>query len=161
MNLITLLNRFEFYATQNKSLRHNANIKEQRAYVNFDWEELAAAVETSVKFPCLFLQTPEVEKEGTQDTLTENFELTFMVFDFLADGDFKNKGNILQSCKNIADAIYNRMQMDAPELYDSEISKTQEGTIKASGLIGWSVTLGFTHGYDGSVNTTQWLDLDI
>ena len=160
MDLLALLNRFEYYTIQNKSLRHNPAIKEDTAFVNFDWEELAAAVETAVKFPCLFLQTPDIEKDGQdQDNLTETYEVTFMVLDHLADGDYANKPTLLQNCKTITDSIYNRMQQDAGEIFDSEISKTQEGAMKASGLIGWSVTLAFTQGYNRTVDNTQWLDL--
>jgi hypothetical protein len=160
MDLLALLNRFQFYAIQNKSLRHNPAVPAETAFVNFDWEELSAAVETAVKFPCLFLQTPDIEKDGLdQDSLHETYELTFMVLDFMADGDYANKPIILQKCKTITDSLYNRMQVDAGVIFDSEMSKTQEGAMKATGLIGWSVTLAFNQGYDRTVDNTQWLDL--
>lgn len=159
MDLLSLINRFSYYAQKHKTLIHNPAVKADTAFIKYDWDDLNAAVENAVKFPCLFLETPAIEKDGNQDNVHETYEITFMVLDKYDDGDFDAKTVLLQKCKTITDDIYCRMQADAPEFFESEMSKTQEGSIAKIGLTGWVVTLSFTISINASVNAAKWGDL--
>lgn len=163
MDLVSLQNRFEFYAQKSKAIAHIPNDKVNRAFITFDMENMAIALATGLKFPCLFLEIPSTEKEGLNDNVFENIESTFMVLKRFKDGDALAKTTITQECKTICDKIYNRILADASDFYESQLTKTSEGIVTASAtsgnLIGWMVAFGFTNAYNAEVNANDWEDL--
>jgi len=158
MDIEEFVNRFEFYAQQNKNLRHIPNDERNTAFLNFDFEDIHAALKNGLKFPCLFLQTPSFSKAGESDSKYEEVESAFMV---LMPKDNLSKAVITHQCKTIADQIYNRINTDAPTLFGSQITKTDEGIIGplTDGLFGWVVTFNLDQGYDAEVKATDWEDL--
>lgn len=162
MDLKTLENRFEFYAQNSKAIAHIPGDKYGKAFTTFDMENMATAISTGLKFPCLFLEIPSTEKEGLNDNLVENIETSFMVLKRWPQGDPNSKTQITQDCKTICDQIYNRILADAPELFESQLTKTAEGIVTSNNsdtLIGWVVAFGFTQAYDGEVKPNDWEDL--
>jgi hypothetical protein len=160
MDLLLLEKRFEHYAVYNKALLHVPGNKHQKAFTSYDIENLHAAIETGLKFPCLFIETPSAEKEGLNDNVFENYESSYMVLAELKDGDYNNKSTVVQQCKTICDQIYNRLLLDAPEYFESQLSKTTEGIVTTSNnLIGWVVAFGFSQAYNAEVEPGDWEDL--
>lgn len=160
MDLQLLETRFEFYAQQSVFLKHIPGDKFNRAFTSFDIENMHAAIENGVKFPCLFLEIPSTEKEGLNDSVSENYETSYMVLKEMKDGDYENKAAIVNECKNICDSIYNRILNDAPEYFESQLSKTTEGIMTTSNnLVGWMVAFAFTVSYNAELNINDWEDL--
>lgn len=161
MDLQLLESRFEFYAQNSVYLKHIPGDKFNRAFTSFDIENMHAAIENGVKFPCLFLETPSTEKEGINNNVSESYETSIMVLNQMIDGDYNSKSRIVDECKAICDKIYNRMIQDAPEYFESQLSKTTEGIITTSNnLVGWMVAFGFTVAYDAEVDANDWEDLN-
>lgn len=160
MDIEEFVNRFEFYAQQNKAISHNPNDDANTAFLNFDFENIQEALRNGLKFPCLFLQTPSFSKTGASDSKFEEIESAFMVL--MPKGDL-GKAQITHQCKTIADQIYNRINTDAPAFFESQITKTDEGIIgplSTDALYGWVVTFMLDQSYDAEVKTEDWEDLD-
>jgi hypothetical protein len=161
MNIATLSSRFEYYAQNHKLIRHVPDDDTRRAFLQIDVEAIAISVSTGLQFPCLFLQTPEIEKDGGIDSIAEHYEGSFVILKQCDNGQtaaFKMK--LLYECKLIADQIYNRMLADTDEFFESAQIKTSEGSFgPVQGLMGWGVNFGFEQAYDGEVNPDDWEDL--
>lgn len=161
MNIATLSSRFEFYATKHKLLKHVPGNDLERAYLQVDVQDIQVSVSTGLKFPCLFLQTPEVEKDGGMDNITEHYEGSFVVLMVCGAGQTAAfKMNLLYECKQICDQVYNRMIVDSDEYFEGARIKTSEGSFgPVSDLMGWGVNFGFEQAYNGELNAEDWEDL--
>lgn len=159
MKIADLKERFQFYAENHIDIRHNTAVRSQHSFFHLEGEEVQAAVNAGIKFPCLLLQTPEVEKGGDRDSMSETMEFTFVVL--------KNKGNltkaeILDLCKGISDEIFNLVISDfATEVLPGTLAGSNEGIVgpMADGLYGWGVSVNLTDAYDAQVNPNKWLHL--
>ena len=161
MNIAELSARFEFYAAKNKSINHDANSK-LKGFLQVDVQDVQVSIKNGIKFPCLLLQTPEVEKDGGIDNITEHYEGSFVVLqqcDVNQTAAFKM--NLLYECKLICDQIFNRMIVDSDEYFEGAQIKTSEGSFGpiAGGVYGWGVNFGFEQGYNGELNPDDWEDL--
>jgi hypothetical protein len=163
MNISTLTSRFEFYAQKHKLIKHvPGDDLTQRAFLQVDIQDITVSISTGLKFPCLFLQTPEVEKDGGIDCIAEHYEGSFVVLMVCENGATAAfKMDLLYQCKQICDQIFNRMIADTDEYFEGARIKTSEGSFgPVQNLIGWGVNFGFEQAYDGELNPEDWEDLD-
>jgi hypothetical protein len=162
MDISTISDRFEFYAINHKSIKHNPLVKKDTAFLLVDIQDVSVSVKTGLKFPCMFLQTPEVEKDGDMDSIYEHYEGSFAILKILDAGlTAAAKMHLFRDCKEIADEIYNRMLLDSDDYFEGAQIKTAEGAFGpiAGNVAGWGVNFGFQQGYDGEVNADKWEDL--
>jgi hypothetical protein len=162
MNIADLAARFEYYAINNSLIKHDPD-SDIKAFLLCDVQDVQISVKNGIKFPCLFIQTPEVEKDGGRDSTTEHFEGSFVILATCPAGSTAAfKIDLLNTCKTIADQVYNRMMLDSEEHFDSALVKTSEGAFGpvAGYVYGWGVNFGFEQGYNAEVTAADWEDLD-
>lgn len=158
MEISPLVDRFEFYATNLIDISHDPASRRNRAFMHLDIEDLQLALSEGIHFPALFLQTPEVEKQGASDNIIEQFSFTFTIV-LQKTG---TKAALLDSAKKIADKIYNLLLLDiADGVLPGSISGTNEGILgpMGDGLYGWAVSLSISDGYDGEIKQSDWKHL--
>lgn len=159
MDIDVLVNRFEYYATNLLEISHIALDKKECAFFHIDLEEIQRAVTNGIKFPALYLQTPEVSKSGSYDSESESFDFTFVIV--LKKGR-NEKSTIFNQAKKLTDKIYNRIKADVTL---GEIPGTIEGANEGAFgpitdlLYGWAVSIAISDGYDAEVNPKDWRDL--
>jgi len=156
MDIVTISDRFEFYCTDNLDINHVTGEKRNTAFLEADVEELQAAIKNGLKLPCVLLQTPEFDKDGDQDNVTEHVQCSFLVLDHLKPGD--RKLPLYNSCKKIADQLINHLVQDADEFFEGAIPKTSEGKIGplTDNIYGWGVNFAWDTGYDATLNPDKW-----
>lgn len=158
MQITPLKDRFEFYATNLKEIGHNPLQIKEKAFFHVDLEEIQQALSEGIKFPSLYLQTPEVEKSGVYDNMSEIFDFTFVV---MMKGT-ADKTALFDQAKLISDKIINRLMYDvAIDLLPGVISGTNEGKFGpvGDGLYGWAVSCSVSDGYNAEINPNDWEDL--
>lgn len=161
MNIAELGNRFEFYAINIKEIKHDPTAQ-KKAFLLCDVQDVQVSIKNGLKFPCLLMQTPEVEKEGDTDSIIEHFEGSFVVLDaYSPRGTAAEKLAVYNDCKAIADKIYKRMIKDSDEYFEGALVRTSEGSFGpvAGELLGWGVNFGFEQGFDGETDPDDWEDL--
>jgi len=159
MVLDTIVDRFRFYAEMHKALRHDDSDKKKHAFFHIDVQEFQQSAPSGISKACLWLQTPEVEKTGAYDGMSEGFDFTFVV---LVPKGNKNKVQMIRECKAISDQIVNMIMADVEVgLLPSFVPGTNEGIVGPiiDQLYGWGVSMGIEDGYDGTVDPQQWLHL--
>lgn len=156
MDITQLTQLFESYATKNKALAHNAADKNNIAFLECDMEEVQSALRTGLKFPCMLVQTPEVDKEGSLDNIVEQWEGSFIIL--MPQTTDLTKSQCYQRAKNICDQIITAMVRDTFEYFEGGMMKTSEGKIGpvSDRLYGWGVNFGFDQGFDASFNPDNW-----
>lgn len=159
MDIVTLSDRFEFYATDNEDIGHVGGDKKNTAYLECDVEEIQAAIKNGLKLPCVLLQTPDFDKDGDADNITEHLQCSFLVLESLKPGD--RKFPTYDRCKKIADQFVNHLVQDADEFFEGALPKTSEGRIGplTDNLYGWAVNFSLDAGYDGTLDPTKWRTL--
>jgi len=158
MQITPLKDRFEFYAKNLKEIGHNSSQIKEKAFFHVDLEEIQQALSEGIKFPALYLQTPEVEKSGVYDNMSEIFDFTFVV---MMKGT-ADKTALYDQAKMISDKIINRLMHDVnTEVLPGVISGTNEGKFGPVGdcLYGWAVSCSVSDGYNAEVNSIDWEDL--
>ena len=162
MNIAELAARFEYYAVNNKQIAHDP-ASDSKSFLLCDVQDVQVSIQNGLKLPCMLMQTPDVEKDGDYDNITEHFEGSFVILDsFPAGSDAATKIAIIDRCKAISDKVYNRMLKDADTYFDGALVKTAEGSFGpvSNVLLGWGVNFGFEQGYNGEVDNDDWADLD-
>jgi hypothetical protein len=159
MNIEELVNRFRHYATTHKDLRHDPSNRLSIAFIHLDIEELQIQLKDGMKFPALLLQTPDTSKSGNYDSRSENMNFTYLVINH---DDRKDKATLISEAKTIADAIFNRLSVDAAQ--EEEIYGVIEGTDEGmfgphQGMWGWAVSVSLESPVDAEVKAQDWLDL--
>ena len=161
MDIAALVDRFEHYAATNKELRHVKDSERNQAFYHIDLEDYQQALSWNAKPMGLLLQTPEVEKDGIYDNVTEAYDFTFVV---LNHRPRVAKAVLVNEAKIVADKIFNRLMRDASN--DEDTYGMLEGTAEgifgpvSDGVYGWAVAVTVTAPYDGEVNPADWTDLD-
>lgn len=153
-----LVERFEFYATNLKAIKHDPTKPTTNRFVHFDLENLSEALTTGLSFPALMVQTPEAEKSGNNDNLSEAHEFTFIVI-FPKESI---KSMALSKAKRVTDAIFNRLLLDVlNEIIPGTIQGTSEGIFgpTADQMYGWAVNIAIADGYNGEVDPNDWEDI--
>ena len=153
-----LVARFEFYATHLKEIRHNPDERKSKKFFHLELEKIQEATTSGISFPALFLQTPEVDKSGASDNLSENYNFTFVL---IVKGN-QDRALIADFTKKLSDKIFNRVLLDvAEEIIPGIITGTSEGFFGpvSDGLYGWGVSFGITDAYNGEVDPNDWEDL--
>lgn len=152
-----LIDLFRGYATQLKDLRHNEASYKERCFFNFDFEELQNATREGCKYPLMLFQTPDSNKNGGVDNISESWEGSYIILDQVRT----TKADAINTCKLISDKILRRMVADAPRFFDGGLIQTTEGIAgpTSSKLYGWVVTFTFDKAFDGEVNAEDWEDL--
>lgn len=159
MEISKIIQRFEYYATSLKMIKHNPSIFRERAFFNVDFEQIHTAIKEGCKFPLLLILTPEVSKTGTDDSITENFEVDYIILDKTSKN--LSKAQVKSNCKDISDKLFNRILQDSEEYFSAQIVDSKEGVAGpiADDLFGWIVSLSFDRAYDGTVMQSDWEDL--
>lgn len=154
-----LVDRFEHYAKNLNEIKHNPAVRKETRFFHVDLENLQDALTNGASFPGLYLQTPEIDKNGAYDNMSEQFAFTFVVVMPLKNG---NKGQLIDTCKKITDKIINRLMLDVTrEIIPGVIAGTNEGIFGpvGDGLYGWGVSIAIADAYNAEVNTADWEDL--
>lgn len=156
MDILQLSARFQYYAQKHKLLKYVPGDPKKRSYFECDAEEVAAAIKTGLSLPCLLLQTPTFEKDGSVDNATEHPECSFIILDHLPNG--APKFPLYHKLKGIADQIVNHIIADAPEYFEGGLIKTSEGAFGPIGdrLFGYAVNFGFEQAYNAELDPGQW-----
>jgi hypothetical protein len=160
MRISELVERFTYYATKHKQLLHVEGSADDIAFLHLEVEELQFTIKNGIKFPCLVLQTPAVEKSSIYDSLSEDFSFTFIVVKPLGEA---HKSQIIDECKTISDQVYNRIMKDCTSgIIPSLQPGTSEGIVgpMTDQLYGWGISLSILDGYDASVEGYHWNDID-
>lgn len=161
MNIEELVNRFEHYATTHKDLQHDPSDRFNIAFIHLDIEELQIQLKDGMKFPALLLQTPDVSKGGNYDSRSENVNFTYLVVNH---DKTKSKAELISESKVIADAIFNRLSVDAAD--NEEVYGVIEGTDEGmfgpfQDMWGWAVSINLESPVDAEVKAQDWLDLSM
>lgn len=154
-----LVDRFKYYAVNLREIKHNPDVRRENRFFHIDLENLQEALTNGASFPALFLQTPEVDKNGAYDNMGEQFNFTFVVV-----APLKNltKAQVIDVCKKISDKILNRLMLDvSAEIIPGVIGGTNEGIFGpvGDGLYGWGVSIAISNAYNAEVNAADWEDL--
>lgn len=159
MKIKELISRFEFYAQNHKLIKHDPSNSRDKAFELFDMEGLVASNRTGLKYPALFLKTPEVQKDGDPDNLVEGYDTSFFVVLPVALNDILGKADAYDRCKSICDDIYSRILQD--DFFDGLEVGTSEGEIGpvADNCYGWGMTFTIQNGFDAEVKQDSWEDL--
>ena len=159
MEISALVEKFKSYAVSLKEIKHDSTKFTSRAFFHLDFEDLQSAIREGCKFPLMLVLTPEVGKDGSLDQVVENWEGSFMILDKLSN--HANKTECINSCKHIADKVYNRMLFDSIDFFDGNLAQTNEGLVgpTADKLYGWAVPFTFTQAYDAEMNANDWEDI--
>jgi hypothetical protein len=160
-SISSLIDLFRGYATHLKELRHNESSFKERCFFNLDFEELQNATREGCKYPLMLFQTPDTNKNGGVDNISESWEGSYIILDQLRTNKADAKAEAINTCKLISDKILRRMVADAPEFFDGGLIQTTEGIAgpTSSKLYGWVVTFTFDKAFDGEVNAEDWEDL--
>jgi len=153
----SLVDRFEHYAVNLKEIKHVKGDK-KKSFMHLDLETLQQALTSGIKFPALFLQTPDVEKAGSYDNMSEQFDFTYVIVMKLGT----TKAKLIDDTKQISDKIFNRTLQDAQlGILPSVTPGSSEGLFGpvGDGLYGWAKSMAIATGYDGQVVDTDWEDL--
>jgi hypothetical protein len=148
MKIAELIERFQFYAQNHKAIRHDVEVS-----------DLVKAAQSGLQLPALLIQTPEVEKSGSYDGLSEDWGFTYVIF--LKLGEL-SKSQLIDQCKEISDDIINMVMHDIElGLLPSMVPGSNEGIIGpvVDNIFGWGKSLSMVDGYDGEVNPDKWLHL--
>lgn len=157
-SIAALVARFEHYAKNHKSIKHDPAVRRQNRFFHLDLENLQEALTNGANFPALFLQTPDVEKNGAYDNMSEHYDFTFIVVDVKK----LDKANLFDAAKTISDAIYNRLLADvANEVIPGMVAGTTEGMFGpvGDGLYGWAVSCSISNAYSAELSLSDWGDL--
>jgi hypothetical protein len=157
MKITAIVNRFEFYATQNLALAYDPEAKDKSFFV-CDLEALQSALKTGIRFPAMFAQVPEFEKDGNTDSPMEHIEGSFMILKSVKVNDVAGRLQAYDDCKEIADQVLNYMIEDSGDFFDGGFLKTSEGHFGpvADSIYGWAVNYSFEQGYDGVRDPAKW-----
>jgi len=160
MKVAELVDRFQFYAINHQLIKHDPNNKKERAFERFNLDGLTIANKNGLKYPCLFLKTPEVEKAGEHDSVVENYDCSFFVVVPVKPGE--NKESAFDLCKQICDDILKRVLNDAHlEIFDGVQIGTSEGEVGpvTDNCFGWGVVFTVQKGFDYELKPDVWEDL--
>jgi hypothetical protein len=158
MKIAELIERFQFYAQNHKAIRHDPNGK-RSSFLHVEVSDLVKAAQSGLQLPALLIQTPEVEKSGSYDGLSEDWGFTYVIF--LKLGEL-SKSQLIDQCKEISDDIINMVMHDIElGLLPSMVPGSNEGIIGpvVDNIFGWGKSLSMVDGYDGEVNPDKWLHL--
>jgi|GEM_PF-1111376 len=158
MDIAQLAERFKLYAIHSKAIKHDPTAI-KKAFLLCDIQDVQVSIQNGLKFPCMLMQTPEVEKAGENDSIIEHFEGSFVILDNLPSGSTAEaKLALINNCKTIADKVYRMMLKDSDEYFEGALVKTAEGLFGpvANTLIGWGVNFGFEQGFDGESDPNDW-----
>lgn len=158
MQITPLKERFEFYATNLKEIAHNPAVFKEHAFFHVDLERIQTALSEGIKFPALYLQTPEVETAGAYDNMSEVFDFTFVV---MLKGR-ADRSILFDQAKAISNKILNRLMADvALEVLPGVVAGTNQGVFGPVGdeLYGWAVSCAISDGYNAELNANDWEDL--
>ncbi|MGY4385634.1 hypothetical protein ACVWYN_002680 [Pedobacter sp. UYP24] len=158
MKLAALIARFRFYAEMHKAIRHDPN-SIKKSFLHIEVQDLVKAAQSGLKLPALLIQTPEVEKTGSYDDVSEDWGFTFIIYQKLGKRD---KSELIDECKDICDDIINMVALDVQaEILPSLVPGTNEGLFGpvVDDLYGWGVSLSVAESYDGEVNPAKWLHM--
>lgn len=156
MEIQAIVDRFELYAVKLKELNHNPEDFRERAFFQLDFEDLQTAIKEGCKFPLMLFLTPDVDKTGGIDNISESWEGSFIIL----DKKVSTKSVCVSFCKTIADKVYNKMLADVDGFFGCDSLEASGGAIgpTADQLYGWVVQFGFSKAYDGEVNPNDWED---
>lgn len=159
MKITELVSRFEFYAQNHKLIKHDPLNNKDKAFELFDMEGLMISNRTGLKFPALFLKTPEVQKGGDPDNVVEGYDTSFFIVLPVAKNDIPGKADVYDRCKSICDDIFSRILQD--DFFDGLEVGTSEGEIGpvADNCFGWGITFTVQIGFDAEVKEDVWEDL--
>ena len=158
MQISDIVNRFLFYARDNKDLLHVIGDKQNNAFMVCDMEDVGASVKNGIKFPCMLLQVPLYEKEGEIDATIEHVECSFIILNKVKLGDFAGRIQAYSDCKAIADQMIYHMIQDADTYFDGAMPKTSEGPVGpvVDSIYGWGVNFTFEQGIGTTLNDAKW-----
>lgn len=157
ISISDLVARFEHYAINLKEIAHLPGDRRNNAFMHLDIESLQDAVSSGIKFPALFIQTPDVEKASVYDNISEQYNFTFIIL----LKKTSTKAVLIDSAKAISDKIYNRLMLDTNSgLIPGVLPGSDEGIFgpMSDELYGWAKSMSINDGYDGEVNQTDWED---
>lgn len=158
-SIAQLIARFEYYAKNLKEIKHNNLVARESRFFHIDLENLQEALTNGASFPAIYLQTPEVDKAGAYDNMSEQYAFTFVVVDQLHK---TTKAVLLDRCKKITDKILNRLMLDvASEIIPGVIDGSNEGVFgpAGDGLYGWAVSISISEAYNAETLAEDWEDL--
>ena len=158
MKVAILVDRFEFYAQNHKAIRHDPTSKKP-SFLHIEVAELIKAAQAGLKLPALLIQTPEVEKSGSYDNLSEDWSFTFVIYQQLGK---RTKAQLIDDCKEISDDIINMVMSDIQlDILPSLVPGSNEGLFGplVDNIYGWGISLSIVDGYYGEVNPDKWLHL--
>lgn len=161
MKIEDLNARFELYAKTHKSILHDPLNKKEHAFKRFTMASLISANRNGLKFPCLFLKTPEVEKDGDHDSIIENYDISFFVVVPVAKNDFEAEAKAYDDCKVICDDIWKAVLKDTDSgIFDGLQIGTSEGEIGPviDNCFGWGVVFTVQKGFDAEYDPEKWED---
>lgn len=158
-SIAQLVARFEYYAKNLKEIKHTNLVARENRFFHVDLESLQDALTNGASFPAIYLQTPEVDKSGAYDNMSEQYAFTFVVVDQLHK---ITKAELLERCKKITDKILNRLMLDvSTEIIPGIIDGSNEGIFgpAGDGLYGWGVSISISEAYNAEVINKDWEDL--
>jgi len=158
MKIAVLVSRFQFYAEMHKAIRHDPSSKTP-AFLHLEIQDLAHATQRGLKMPALLIQTPEVEKSGAYDNMSEDWGFTFVIYQKLGK---RNKAELVDECKEICDDIITMVMADIEqEILPSLAPGTNEGLFGpiVDDIYGWGISLSIVDAFNGELNPEKWLHL--
>lgn len=158
-SIAQLVARFEYYAQNLKEIKHNNLVARENRFFHIDLENLQEALTNGASFPAIYLQTPEVDKSGAYDNMSEQYAFTFVVVDQLHK---ITKAVLLDRCKKITDKILNRLMLDvAVNIIPGVIDGSNEGVFgpAGDGLYGWAVSISISDAYKAETLAEDWEDM--
>ncbi|SDG68252.1 hypothetical protein SAMN05421827_109146 [Pedobacter terrae] len=156
MEIQAIVDRFELYAQKLKDLDHDPENFRERSFFQLDFEDLQTAIKEGCKFPLMLFLTPDIDKSGGMDNLSESWEGSYIIL----DKKVTTKAACLNKCKLISDKVFNKMLAEVEDFYQCDSLEAGGGGIgpTTDQLYGWVVQFGFSKPYNGEVNANDWED---
>lgn len=158
MKIAVLVSRFQFYAEMHKAIRHDPSSKTP-SFLHLEIQDLVHASLSGLKMPALLIQTPEVEKSGIYDGMSEDWGFTYVIYRKLGK---RKKAELVDECKDISDDILTMVMADVElEILPSLAPGTNEGLFGpiVDDIYGWGTSLSVVDSFNGEVDPEKWLHL--
>ncbi|HEY0056270.1 MAG TPA: hypothetical protein VGB63_13015 [Pedobacter sp.] len=163
MGIAAFVDLFKSYCANYKYQETPQSAVKPIYFISLDVENLTASLKT-IKFPALFLMTPESDFGGeTIDSITESQESTFIILLPLPKNDISRKEEVQDAAKNIVDQFIRRILHDnnLGIIQGFNIGGVKTGPIErtADSLYGWEASFNVVEDFDGEIQTNVWDDL--
>ncbi|TQI71823.1 hypothetical protein JM79_2772 [Gramella sp. Hel_I_59] len=152
-----------------KNINAQLNDFPENSFFRQDLEEIFGAFRSGIKFPCLAVESPEIDgQDSTEQNTVIGRMFAFVVYMNPRKGNFDQQNEYLDQCERIAKKILSRMRYDSNipgnilyrKFKVSTVKGVMVGPVYTEHLYGYRFA-GMISGNESlKVDPADWKDLD-